>query len=171
MSNYDKYEKKCPYYIKDGIIYYPSPCTPRVYSRQMTDEIDRIINTLRPVKWKSGVKRFEKIIYENELVSINQYVIGHEPFKLLPPYPSGKEIIRWHGNVPCFDKDGNPVKQPTYASKEYAAYKREQRKRDEQSDAQKERRQRRLQYLREYAHKRYQQKKQQNQQFKNQKQL
>ncbi len=161
MSNYDKYEKKCPYYIKDGIIYYPSPCTPRVYSRQMTDEIDRIINTLRPVKWKSGVKRFEKIIYENELMSINQYVIGHEPFKLLPPYPSGKEIIRWHGNVPCFDKDGNPVKQPTYASKEYAAYLREQRKLDSQPEK-KARRLKRLEYLREYQRRKRQQKKQQS---------
>ena len=36
------------YHIADGVLYYQSPIYARkVYSRQMTPEIDRIINTIR----------------------------------------------------------------------------------------------------------------------------
>ena len=147
MSYYDK-NIKYMYHSADGVLYYHSIATRKVYSRQMIPEIDRIINTLRPVAWRDGCKRFDKIIYENELISINRYVIGEDKvFTLMPPYKD-KQIIRYHGEVPLFI-NGQPAQQPTYESPEYAAYMREQRKLDSQ----------RLEYLREYQRRKRQQKK------------
>lgn len=160
MASYYERNIKCMWYIVDGVIYYPSPNNDRIYSRQMIPEIDKIINTIRPVLWNGGVKRFGKIVYENELVSINRYIIGAEKtFKLEPPYPAGREIVRYHGEVPL-TIDGKRAKQPTYYSQEYKAWLREQRKRDEQPDEKKEKRERRLAYFREYARRRYAEKKQ-----------
>lgn len=160
-SYYDKHIK-CMWHIADGIIYYPSPNHDRTYSRQMIPEIDRIINTLRPVLWKDGTKRFDKLVYENELVSINRYIIhADKEFTPLPPYPAGSEIVRYHGDVPM-TVNGQPVKQPTYYSAEYKAWLREKKKRDDMPDAAKEKRERRLAYLREYARRRYAEHKQNN---------
>lgn len=159
MSYYDK-NIKCMYHIADGVLYYHSIATRKVYSRQMIPEIDRIINTLRPVAWRDGCKRFDKIIYENELISINRYVIGEDKvFTLIPPYKD-KQIIRYHGEVPLFI-NGKPAEQPKYKSPEYAAYLREQRKLDSQPEK-KARRLKRLEYLREYQRRKRQQKKQQS---------
>lgn len=159
MSYYDK-NIKCMYHIADGVLYYHSIATRKVYSRQMIPEIDRIINTLRPVAWRDGCKRFDKIIYENELVSINRYVIGRDKeFTIEPPYPKGQEIIRYHGEVPNLDAEGKPVKNPTYASPEYERYLRERKKYDEQPEAVKARRRKRLEYLKEYQRRKRQQNK------------
>lgn len=158
MSYYVK-NIKCKYHIADGVLYYQSPIARKVYSRPMIPEIDRIINTMRPVAWRDGCKKFGKIIYENELVSINRYLIGKDMvFTLMPPY-RGKQIIRYHGEVPLFI-NGKPAQQPTYESPEYAAYMREQRKLD--SLDKEARRLKRLEYLREYQRRRRQQKKQSN---------
>ena len=160
MSYYDK-NIKCMYHISDGVLYYHSIATRKVYSRPMIPEIDRIFNTMRLVSWRDGCKRFDKIIYENELISINRYVIGEDKvFTLEPPYPKGKEIIRYHGEVPLFI-NGQPAEQPKYKSPEYAAYLREQRKLDSQPEK-KARRLKRLEYLREYQRRKRQQKKQQS---------
>ena len=149
------------YHISDGVLYYHSIATRKVYSRPMIPEIDRIFNTMRLVSWRDGCKRFDKIIYENELISINRYVIGEDKvFTLEPPYPKGKEIIRYHGEVPLFI-NGQPAEQPKYKSPEYAAYLREQRKLDSQPEK-KARRLKRLEYLREYQRRKRQQKKQQS---------
>lgn len=162
MASYYERNIKCMWYIVDGVIYYPSPNHDRIYSRQMIPEIDKIINTIRPVLWKDGVKRFDKIVYETELVSINRYIIGSDKeFTPLPPYPSGREIVRYHGEVPL-TINGKPAKQPTYHSQEYAAWLREQKKHDDVPDMVKEKRERRLAYLREYARRRYAEQKQQN---------
>ena len=152
------------YHIADGVLYYQSQIHARkVYSRQMTPEIDRIINTIRQFLLCNGCVRFGEIIYENELISINRYVIGEDKvFTLMPPY-RGKQIIRYHGEVPLFI-NGKPAKQPTYASPEYAAHIREQRKFDSQPEK-KARRLKRLEYIRnyqrEYQRRLRQQKKQQ----------
>ena len=149
------------YYIADGVLYYQSQIYARkVYSRQMTPEIDRIINTIRQFVLCNGCVRFGKIIYENELISINRYVIGEDKvFTLMPPYKD-KQIIRYHGEVPLF-VNGQPAEQPKYKSPEYAAYLREQRKLDSQPEK-KARRLKRLEYLREYQRRKRQQKKQQS---------
>ena len=149
------------YHIADGVLYYQSQIYARkVYSRQMTPEIDRIINTIRQFVLCNGCVRFGKIIYENELVSINRYLIGEDKvFTLMPPY-RGKQIIRYHGEVPLF-VNGQPAEQPKYKSPEYAAYLREQRKLDSQPEK-KARRLKRLEYLREYQRRKRQQKKQQS---------
>ena len=160
MSYYDK-NIKCMYHISDGVLYYHSIATRKVYSRPMIPEIDRIFNTMRLVSWRDGCKRFDKIIYENELISINRYVIGEDKvFTLEPPYPKGQEIIRYHGEVPLFI-NGQPAEQPKYKSPEYAEYLREQRKLDSQPEK-KARRLKRLEYLREYQRRKRQQKKQQS---------
>lgn len=97
---------KCMYHIADGVLYYTTT-TGNVYSREMCAEIDSIINTLRPVALKDGQKRFMKLIYENELVSINRYVMGNSAFKLEPEYYS-VQLMDDDGNL-LFDKNGRPV--------------------------------------------------------------
>ena len=132
-------ELHCPYEIHDNVLYYFA-YTGKVYKREMCEEISRIINTLRSVVLKDGQKRFYKAIYENELVSINRYVMGTQPFKCDPEYYSvpimnvhgeiimkhGKpvmsgQILRYRGEVPNF-ANGKPVSNPTYFSREAVNY-------------------------------------------------
>ena len=132
-------ELECPYEINDGILKYTAP-NGRVFKREMCDEIDRIFNTIRPVLLKDRRVRFYKLIYENELVSINRYVIGHAPFTCDPEYKpvplrddKGEiiykhgepvmcgQIIRYRGEVPAF-VNGEPVANPKYFSREAVQY-------------------------------------------------
>ena len=108
-------ELECPYEINDGILKYTAP-NGRVFKREMCDEIDRIFNTIRPVLLKDRRVRFYKLIYENELVSINRYVIGHAPFTCDPEYKPDKSAKRkctseiWHG-IEKFIKQSKSTKQ------------------------------------------------------------
>ena len=178
---YYKPEMKCPYRIVDNVLYYTAVCTGKTYTRPMIEEIDRIFNTLRPVALKDGQKRFMKLIYENELVSINEYLINHniEIFVCRPPYNERPklddhckimrdkhghpimegQIIRYHGEVP--NNNGNK----TYYSRECIEYYIEhpslcnsEMLPEIQQIA--ERMEHRRQYMKQYARKRYQNKKQ-----------
>lgn len=133
-------ELHCPYEIHDDVLIYTT-ITGKRFQREMCDEISRIFNTVRPVALKDGQKRFYKLIYENELVSINRYVMGNDPFTCDPEYryvPKtdkngdpikrrgqyvmiGGQIIRYRGEVPNF-RNGIPVDNPTFYSREAVAY-------------------------------------------------
>lgn len=103
----------------------------------MCEEIDRIFNTIRPIDRNDNCTRWYKMIFENELKSINRYVMGRDPFTCDPEYykvplisPEGKiirrngkpimqggQIVRYRGEVPKY-VHGELVTNPTYYSQE-----------------------------------------------------
>ncbi len=93
------------YQIKDGIIYYFYSNT-EVYTREVCPEIVELLTQRRRVRIGNERKcRFLTVIYENELKSINCYILGwDQKFTMQAPYPKGEEIIRGFGKVEIITK-------------------------------------------------------------------
>lgn len=86
------------YSIEDGMVIYNYFGT--VYSREVCPEIVELLTKKRKVRLRDKHVRLMNLIYENEMRSINNYILGWDRrFKLIPPYPAGQEIISGVGEV------------------------------------------------------------------------
>lgn len=84
------------YRIEDGIIYYNY--YGRIYSREVCPEIVKLLTTRRRI-YMYKEYRMLVALYENEMCSINSYILGWDKkFKLQKPYPTD-QIIRGVGKI------------------------------------------------------------------------
>lgn len=79
------------YTIKNGNVEYNY--YGRIFKRSICKEIQQLLTTKRKIKYK-GEYRWKVFLFENELVSINEYITSKNEFKLKPYYPLGQEIVR-----------------------------------------------------------------------------
>jgi hypothetical protein len=92
------------YLIEDGVVYYYY-YGQEVYSREVCPEVVKLLTQKRKVRLRDKHIRLMNLLYENEMRSINNYILGVDrKFKLIPPYPKGQEIIRGIGEIRIITK-------------------------------------------------------------------
>ena len=103
MDVSDRKQLSSLYRIEDGIIYYRY--FDKEFSREVVPEIVDLLTKKRRVRI-GGEYRYMTVLYENELASINAYVVKQDiQFKLQKPYPKGKEVIRAVGSISIKNKN------------------------------------------------------------------
>jgi len=95
------------YFIKHGELYYVNELSdPRKewHRGPVPEEIIKLLSKKRTIIYTTGFRKKLRILFENELTSVNEWVMRwNDEFILNPPY-EGKQIVRVYGAIPNYDE-------------------------------------------------------------------